>query len=115
MANNTLNLDTTGKFKIIYRLDNTKTIRFTAKDEDGNPINQVSQYQFSISEDANFNEILKTYTVGNGLTVNNNIIDVQILITKQDCSNGTKFFELKDVTNNLSIFIGEIEILKSLI
>lgn len=113
--NKILNLDTTGKFKIIYRLSNTKTIRFTATDKDGNPVNQISDYQFSISEDANFDEILTTYTSGGGLAVLDNQITVTINIDKDMCTYGVKYFELKDVTNNLSIFIGEIEILKNLI
>jgi len=116
MSNNkTLNLDTTGKFKIIYRLSNTKTIQFTATDKDGSPLNQISEYQFSVSEDANFDDILINLTEGNGLLVVDNTIQITILINKEDCSYGTKFFELKDITNNLSIFIGEFEILKSLI
>ena len=114
-AKNILNLDTTGKFKIIYRLSNTKNIRFTATDKDGSPINQTSQYQFSVSEDANFDDILITLTNGSGLSVVDNVIEVAILIDKDLCSYGGKFFELKDVTNNLSIFVGEFEILKSLI
>lgn len=113
-CNSILNLNDCGFLIIEYPLYNKKEISFSLEDEEGIPISANSQYEFSISKDANFDEKLITLTNNDGIEVIGNEIFVKIELS-DSCEIGKKMFELKDTTIDETIVSGEFIILERLI
>lgn len=97
-----------------YNIGNDAELYVDFFDSDDLPINVSDLWSFVISEDKNYNNVYLELDTTNGILADENFLIIKFTL-EDECFLGHKIFEIKDMTNNVTVIKGIINIQKTLI